>query len=267
MSEEPRAGYVYAVARPFDPAPLAGLEGVGGYPVHTVVVADLAAVVSTVPLHEFDEEALKANLEDLRWLEGVARAHNAVIDAVAQHAVVAPLRLATVYHGDDRVCEVLREGHDTFDAALRRLTGRLEFGVKVYADPSTRGTAPADAPAAPAAPGESPGKAYLRRRREQRDRRDDTWRTAADLCDRVDAALREFADAREQHRPQDASLSGAAGENVLNAAYLVPAEHADSFLRAAERLRADAPEGTRVEVSGPWAPYSFASIDAGEVPA
>jgi hypothetical protein len=54
---------------------------------------------------------------------------------------------------------------------------------------------------------------------------------------------------------------------VLNAAYLVPAEHADSFLRAAERLRADAPEGTRVEVSGPWAPYSFASIDAGEVPA
>lgn len=256
MSEPERASYAYAVARPLDPAALDGLSGVGGHPVHLVTQEDLVAVVSTVPLHEFDEDALKANLEDLRWLEDVARAHHEVIDTVAHHTVVLPLRLATVYHGDDRVRAVLQEGYAAFDRTLERLTGRLEFGVKVYADPSVRRAA---APPPKTAKGESPGKAYLRKRREQRERRDDTWQVAAELVDRADAALREWAEACEQHRPQDASLSGVAGENVLNAAYLVPAEHAEDFLRTVERLRTEAPEGTRIDATGPWAPYSFAS--------
>lgn len=265
MSESARASYVYAVARPFGPEPLEGVTGVGGYPVHLVVREDLAAVVSTVPLHEFDEDALKANLEDLRWLEEVARAHHGVVEVVARAAVAVPLRLATVYHSDDRVRTVLKDDYATFDRALRRLTGRLEFGVKIYADPKVRAAAPAPEQQEAAEPDESPGKAYLRKRRVQRERRDDTWQAAAGLVDRTDAALREWAEARERHRPQDASLSGVAGENVLNAAYLVPEEHTESFLGTLERLRSDAPEGTRIDVSGPWAPYSFASMDqAGE---
>ncbi|PSK97967.1 gas vesicle protein GvpL/GvpF [Murinocardiopsis flavida] len=261
MSETARASYVYAVARPFGPDPLESVTGVGGYPVHLVVQDDLAAVVSTVPLHEFDADALKANLEDLRWLEEVARAHHSVVEAAARATVAVPLRLATVYHSDDRVRTVLSDDYAVFDRALRRLTGRLEFGVKIYADPKVRAAAPAPARQEQAPPDTSPGKAYLRKRRAQRERRDDTWQAAADLVDRTDAALREWSEARERHRPQDASLSGAAGENVLNAAYLVPEEHAANFLATLERLRAEAPDGTRIDGSGPWAPYSFASLD------
>lgn len=265
MSEPADASYLYAVTRPFDARALEGVRGVGGRPVHLVVRGDLAAVVSPVPLREFDEDALKANLEDLGWLEEVARAHDGVIRTVVRHMVAVPLRLATVYHGDDRVREVLDEDHGGFDRALRRLTGRLEFGVKVYAEPAARTASGEQAgeEAAPAPPGESPGRAYLRKRREQRQRRDDVWQVASDLVDRTDAALREWAEAREVHRPQDASLSGAPGENVLNAAYLVPAQKAEDFLRTADRLRAEAAAGTRVEVSGPWAPYSFASLEPG----
>ncbi|WP_017588093.1 GvpL/GvpF family gas vesicle protein [Nocardiopsis ganjiahuensis] len=259
MSRPEEASYVYAVCRPFDTATVNGLTGVGGHPVHFVVDADLAAAVSTVPLDEFDEQALHAKLEDLRWLEEVARAHHGVVDEVAARVVTVPLRLATVYRGDERVRQVLREHGEAFDASLRELLGRVELGVKVYADAGARA---ADPPVPAASVGESPGKAYLRKRRDQRNRRDDTWQKAVRLCDRVDEVLAGLASACARHQPQSAALSAAAGENVMNNAYLVDQERVADFFAAADELSSQAPEGTRVEVSGPWAPYSFANASA-----
>jgi hypothetical protein len=267
--ESSQATYLYAVARPFGAEALEGVRGVGGHAVHLVVQDDLAAVVGRVPLDEFGEEALRARLEDLDWLEAVARAHDGVVETVMRRAAAVPLRLATVYRGDERVREVLAQGHDRFDRVLRRLADRLEFGVKVYAEPAAlrREQPEEERESAPSSAGESPGRAYLRKRNAQRRRHDDVWQAASALVDRADAALGEWAEAREVHRPQDASLSGAPGENVMNAAYLVSAEHARTFLDTMERLRAQAPAGTRIEVSGPWAPYSFASLDESEEPA
>lgn len=259
MDRHESASYVYAVCRPFDTAPLDVLTGVGGYPVHFVVEGDLAAVVSTVPLDEFDEQALHTKLEDLRWLEEVARAHHGVVDEVALRVVTVPLRLATVYRGDERVRQVLREHEETFDATLTELLGRVELGLKVYAEAETRAAAPT---APDSAASESPGKAYLRRRREQRDHRDDTWQKAARLCDRADEVVSGLAKARVRHRTQDAALSTASGENVMNNAYLVDEALVSNFFTMVEELNAQAPEGTRVEVSGPWAPYSFANVSA-----
>jgi hypothetical protein len=58
----------------------------------------------------------------------------------------------------------------------------------------------------------------------------------------------------------EAALSGAPGENVRNAAYLVDAGRTEEFAALAWRLDAEAP-GTRIELTGPWAPYSFALPD------
>jgi hypothetical protein len=257
MGRPEYASYTYAVCRPFGAGTLDGLTGVGGRSVRLVSEGRLAAVVSGVPLDEFDEQALRANLEDLSWLEGVARAHHGVVDAVARRSVTVPLRLATVYHGDERVREVLGEHGEVFDATLRELAGRVEMGVKVYAETDT-GPRSAD-PSREALPGESPGRAYLRRRRRQRDLRDDTWQRAARLCERADEVLGGLARAREQHQPQSAALTEAPGENVMNTAYLVDEERVEAFLVAVRDLGSQACEGVRIEVSGPWVPYSFAS--------
>ena len=265
MNPPDQARYVYAVTRPLPPERLNGIRGVGGLPIHVVTEDDLAAVVSAVPPHTFDEEALRAHLEDLRWLEETARAHHAVVEALMGQATAVPLRLATVYHDQDRVRQVLRRDHAMFDAVLRRLHERSEYGVKVYADPAERAAA-TTAPALPE-PEESPGKAYLRKRRDQHRRQDDTLRVAADLCASLEPALDVWAEARFRHRPQSATLAEVPGENVLNLAYLVVAEHTAPFLAEVERLQEHAPPGTRVEVSGPFAPYSFASLDtAGSAP-
>ena len=46
-------------------------------------------------------------------------------------------------------------------------------------------------------------------------------------------------------------------------AYLVDADRAEELAAQAGRLEAEAP-GVRVEVTGPWAPYSFALPDGEE---
>jgi hypothetical protein len=43
---------------------------------------------------------------------------------------------------------------------------------------------------------------------------------------------------------------------VLDAAYLVPRTHCEQFVEVVERTKSEEP-GMRVELSGPWAPYSF----------
>lgn len=130
------ATWLYAVmAAPEDGAPPQGLTGVADEPVRLVEKAGLAAVVGSVPLEEFDEEALRGHLEDLEWLERTARAHHRVINGAARQGQVIPLRFATLYHDDDRVRAMLQERREDFTATLRRVAGRTEWGVKAYVDP------------------------------------------------------------------------------------------------------------------------------------
>lgn len=63
---------------------------------------------------------------------------------------------------------------------------------------------------------------------------------------------------RARHRPQQGRLAQGAGENVANDAYLVPRPAAEEFRRRVLDTAGDLP-GVRVEVTGPWAPYSFAT--------
>ncbi|MBV9832459.1 MAG: GvpL/GvpF family gas vesicle protein, partial [Marmoricola sp.] len=101
LPSAPRTGrYLFAVARGLEPEVLRGVEGLRGAPLDVVEHEGLEAVVCTVDLEEFGEGALRQHLEDLAWLEGVARRHNDVVWATAAHATVAPMRLVTICSDD-----------------------------------------------------------------------------------------------------------------------------------------------------------------------
>ncbi|MBB6172000.1 hypothetical protein HNR23_002060 [Nocardiopsis mwathae] len=254
--EERNSVYVYAVARPFPQTGLGGARGVDGRPVGLVAEGDLAAAVSTVPLSAYGEAAFRARLADVDWLESVARAHHRVVDEVSQHAAVIPLALATVRESAEHVRELLRAEHGRFTAILARLSGRVEWRVRIATRspgaPGPRPNAGASSPSAPRRPYDA------RRGRAPHAIHDEPWHAAVALARRVDDLVGGLAEAREDHPPLDAPLSAAGGTTVMNASYLVPAERTPRVLRIAERLRAGAPRDVRVVVSGPWAPYSFA---------
>ncbi|MEU9829530.1 GvpL/GvpF family gas vesicle protein [Micromonospora chersina] len=235
------------VARTATPA---GLPGIAGTPVRAVAAAGLVAVVSDAPLSEYGEAALRRNLEDLAWLERAARAHHAVVDALSRSGAVVPARLATVHRDDDRVARVLVERHDELAGTLARLAGRAEWGVKGYVVP---GALPrVEEPAG----GGGAGAAYLRRRKAQLSAREEGQRAAADGAAAVHAALAGYAVAARRHAPQDRRLSGAPTAMVLNGAYLVDRDRWDGFAALARELAGGHPE-VRLELTGPWPPYSF----------
>ncbi|MCX5215258.1 GvpL/GvpF family gas vesicle protein [Kitasatospora sp. NBC_00240] len=250
--------YAYAVARAAEGLPdrLTGLRGVAGTRVSLLhgATPEVVAATSRVPAADFQEDALARHLEDLDWLEQVARAHHEVVAALSAATTVLPLRLATVYLDEDRLRDVLDARRRVFTDRLARLDAHVEWGIKLYVDASAE---PArHPPAADAAL--SPGRAYLKSRRTQRDRRADAYRAAEQAEERIEAAARGLAVERARHRVQQGELAGGDGENVVNDAYLVPESRSEAFRRSV-LTAADGLPGVHVEVTGPWAPYSFAT--------
>jgi hypothetical protein len=212
----------------------------------------LDAVVSDVPLDTFGEEGLKQNLEDLGWLEQVARAHDDVVRAVAALGPTAPLRLATICLDDDGVRARLDEWGEDLVAVLDRVTGRGEWSVKVVAPVAPETGEPEPEP--------SSGAEFLRRRKAQSEQRAQRHSTANAVAEDVHRELAGRAVASRLLPPQDPQLTGLAGTMLLNAAYLVDLDHAGDFVAAVDDLAARHPALT-VEGAGPWPPYSFAVLE------
>ncbi|MFD5156958.1 GvpL/GvpF family gas vesicle protein [Streptomyces hawaiiensis] len=257
--------YAYAVLRrtPEAAAATARLRGVAGEPIHLVEPAvtgpQLAFAVGHVPPADYADAPLQAHLDDLDWLESTVRSHHAVVAAlVASGAAVLPLRLATVYRDVNGARQALDTRRGYFLNLLDRLTGHVELGVKLYAAPDI--TPPDAAPESAQDPvtGLGVGRAYqvIRRRRQRRN--EEAWRTVALAAARVTETAGALAVDRVAHTPERGSLAGSApGTNVGNDAYLVPAGRVDAF-RTGILAAAQGVPGLRVEITGPWAPYSFA---------
>lgn len=231
------------------------LTGVAGALVRTAAAAGLTVLVSDVDLAEFGEVALRRNLENLTWLEEVARAHHQVIDAAARLFPLLPARLATVYSSDAAMAAVLGARTEHVRAALRRVGGRVEWGVKVYAAPDNdkRERVPAHSVS-----GEGPGAglAYLKRRRAQLTAARESRGSALAGAQAVYGELSRHAAQARRYPPQSAQLSGSRAPMLLNAAYLLEAGGATDFASVVAATAAAHPE-LRLELTGPWPPYSF----------
>ncbi|MGH3757913.1 GvpL/GvpF family gas vesicle protein [Actinophytocola sp.] len=249
--------WVYAVARGLDPGLLAELTGVADETVRPIGEGGLTAVAGSVPLATFGEAALRRNLEDLDWLAGVARAHDAVVTALARSGPAAPFRLATVYFDDARVSSLLRDQAHGLHEALDRITGRSEWGVKAVLDVSRL---PEHTPAGAGPEPSGAGAAYLRRKREQRTARELVERLAVEWAEEIHTALAALAVDARHHRPQSSALAGTSSPMILNAAYLVDDGAADEFARAVHGQGERREKEVTLELTGPWPAYSFASI-------
>ena len=265
MMSEPLARYVYCVTAAG--AAAAALEGVAGVDprvgVEALDHAGLSAVVSFVSPDEFGAEALKRNLEDLGWLERAARAHQAVLDRALAADAVVPLRLCTIFADDAQVREMLERERGVFLDALERVRGRAEWSVKVLADPgaveeAARERSPELAALSADAGGESPGRAYLARKKLDRLLQDEARTMAETAAAEIDARLRDQAVAATLLPPQHPDLAERPGDMLLNGAYLIERRHEAAFTALAGELgRRHRELGLDLEVSGPWAPYNF----------
>lgn len=253
MAESAR--YLYVVSRNLDADALEAVTGLRGEPLAVVSQGGLDAVVSDVPLSEFGETGLKRNLEDLEWLEQVARGHDDVVQAAGAIAPVAPLRLATICLDDGAVRARLEEWRDDLHRVLDRVEGCVEWSVKVILPPTDR------APSGSSAATPGSGAAYLKQKKSQQEERDRRLARSSNLGGEIHRDLARFTVATRLLAPQDPQLAGYAGTMLLNGAYLVDATASARFQARVDDLAHDNPD-LRLEAAGPWPPYSFAVLDS-----
>jgi hypothetical protein len=238
------------------PVDLSWLPGIGGARVRVVTCQGLAVLVSDASLAEFGADALRENLEDLQWLDEFARQHHDVIDAAARLFPLLPVRLATVYTGEDAARAALAEQREELLATLRRVGGHVEWGVKAYAAAVAAQAGQAGAGQAGAEDGSGTGLAYLKRRRDQLAAGREARASAADGARALHEDLAGKATAAVVRPPQSTQLSGIREPMLLNAAYLLNADGGRDFTAAVAAGATTHPE-LRVDLTGPWPPYSF----------
>jgi hypothetical protein len=154
-------------------------------------------------------------------------------------------------------------------AAMRRVGGRVEWGVKAYAVPESEQpearrpeAVPAEGGAPADAGGRGAGLAYLKRRKAQLSARAQSQRSAAAGAHAVHGHLSRHAAEARLHPQQSPQLSGDRRPMMLNAAYLVDADNGTGF-SSEIAAAADAHPELDLNLTGPWPPYSFTGEDAG----
>lgn len=256
--------YVYGIID--DPSlALPALPGmVEGKSVRLYPYRSLAAVVSEVPLDEFGQAAIEANLSDMAWLERRVRTHQAVQDALLPLANLLPMKFATIYFNMSGLDTLFAEKFEEFETVLEHLRGQQEWGVKLFIDraqllehidaySSTVKQLRAEME------GKPQGAAYFVARRLQQVASDEVERVSFTVADEVNDRLIECSRAaRLGALPSDQE---AAERLVLSGAYLVARAGASAFQAAVDELAEHhAGQGFRLELSGPWAPYNFVDL-------
>ncbi|MFC4033976.1 GvpL/GvpF family gas vesicle protein [Streptomyces polygonati] len=251
---------VFAICATGDPARLAPAPGHGGG--GSVGLLDLGgsvwAVTQDVPAFLFAAEALRNRLRDSAELEACVRAHHAVISAAAAAGPVVPLPLGTLFTDAERARAALTEKRPHFTAVLDRVRGCAEWAVKVHTTPQS-----GSAGAAPSGPGPGPaddggsGLAYLTRVRARERDRHARQDAALSSAARVHEAVSLLAVDSVRRRPHGTAITGKDRVQVMNAAYLVADSRAPELAALIASLRDNPAHGVDVEMSGPFAPYSF----------
>lgn len=213
--------YLYALTE--HPTVVPSTPGIEDTPLAIERFDGIDAVVGTVGSDKVDPS------------EATILTHGRVVDELAaSNAAVLPARFGRGYPDVDALRRAVTEHADGLHAALARVRGCLELGLRVLsgpADPEVKGGS---------------GREYMLGRLHER-------RRAEQLADELHQPLAALARAETRSVASTPQL-------LLSASYLVPREAVDGFRTAVRELERAHPELT-LACTGPWPPYSFATVE------
>jgi hypothetical protein len=246
------ATYVFCLVQSVRSPSLRGVpESVpGAGPARMLLIdRDIWAVVADAPLGGFSSERLEEDLQDHEAVSRHAFAHAAVGEFFFRTSTVIPVIVFTLFSEDERVATQLASRSGALRKLIGRLRGHEEWGVRITVDPSSsdrRASRPLVS-----------GRDYLAIKKRLLDESGAPRPAAVKEARAALTSLRRIAsDARKETLP-------APGRNrpfVIGASFLVPAKKRGAWTkRIAKLASALAEHGHRLELSGPWPPYHFAS--------
>jgi hypothetical protein len=113
--------YLYGIIEESQPKRF-NFSGVGDAEVYTLNHQKIAAVISDIELQEIDPT--RKNV----------RAHTSVQDELFKEYTLLPMGFGMIASSEDEAQRLLEKNHDSFIRELRRLSGKIEIGLKVFWD-------------------------------------------------------------------------------------------------------------------------------------
>lgn len=251
--------YVYAVTRQAATPDAEAIDGSRRFGVADA--ADIHAVFTPVSAEEFSQEVIDHRAGDLEWLGAVGYRHQSVVAALMKETALVPLRAFTLFSGEQAVRAYLEEHRELLGKALDRLEGKQEWTLRIELEPAKW----SDALTARVASlrelqndiaAASAGKAFLLRKKLDDEKKRASRTAEEELVGEIEQAVlaklqcetvAESRARREGGFPQINVLINRDEESVL--------QELETELGARY-----APEGVTLALSGPWPPYTFATM-------
>jgi hypothetical protein len=235
--------YLYGITREGE-GTIPGVAGVdASAKVEAVPCAGLVCWASPVDKTEFAEN-LARNMENLEWLAEVSVRHQHVVAAIARLHDILPARFGTVFRSDTSLTADLEKRKAQLTRDLRRISGCEEWGVKVF---SVRAQPQAVA-------GTKSGRDYLQAKAAAL--RAEAPRGGGPEIQRLVQALEGMSVATA---PGAGAVSRGQRGLQWQGSLLVKRSQRDKLQQLMARFSQEWEGARRIELSGPWPPYSFVS--------
>ena len=239
--------------------------------VFTRTYQGLEAVVSLVPLDEFDSEIIQVKARnDLQWIKEKAVLHETVIEEAMRNGgeilSLIPMKFGTIFKEEKALQETLSKHHEQFKDTLDKLEGKQEWGVKAYLtdqqmfEQAVKENNAAIQKKAREIAGLPEGMAFFMEEELKEVISCEVNKELNHVVEGLYESLSRQAEFSVQNHILGRELTGKREPMVFNAACLVAGGKIEEFKEAARRLNQEIQKrGLDLEFSGPWPAYHFAT--------
>jgi hypothetical protein len=241
---ESQALYVYGVteipSKPFAVSSEA-VDGIGV--VEPIAEGSYLCWASRVSRLEYAIE-LQKNMENLEWLAACSIRHQKVLSEIGEVTQVLPARFGTVFLSPESLASDFKQKLPKFTSVFKRISSADEWGVKIFGAEQRRATAAVNA---------TSGVDYLRQK--------SAALQGANASRRDEEAVKfgeELAKISEATVAGGKASSGQPGL-LWSGSFLVKRSQKKRFDQVLQRFAEKWADSRRIDVSGPWPPYSFVS--------
>jgi Gas vesicle synthesis protein GvpL/GvpF len=253
--------YVYAVTRAAVTPDAEGVDGTRRF--GAAFFEDVHAVFTPVDAAEFSQEVIDRRAGDLEWLGAIGYRHQAVMADLMKQTAIVPLRAFTLFSSEEALRAYLSANRELLSKTLARLDGKQEWTLRIELEPAKWSEALTARVASLRdlqndIASASPGKAFLLRKKLDDEKKRASQMAENELVAEIERAVlaklrcETVAESRQRRDgafPQINVLLNRDEESVLQ-------ELRDDLTARYQD------EGVTLALSGPWPPYTFATMNA-----
>ena len=238
--------------------------------IQTVSHMELEAITSEVPIEEFSsEEVQKKAKDDLEWIKGKVQIHEDVIEQAMRSnnstiVPVIPMQFGVIFKTKEKLQETLCNNLEKFKKSLEFLTGKQEWGVKVFLNQKVfdafleKGSEEllarkTEAESLPK------GMAFFAKKKIASNIDEIKGKELDKITDEIYESLSHSAIDLYKAKILEKDFTLMTEEMILNGFYLINESRITEFKERTEKLKEKCnPLGIEIEITGPWPSYHFA---------